>query len=113
VRLKRYSDCGENATVDLYIVDGGGHTWPDATIDLPPGTYGPTTHEISANDLMWEFFGQFGSGSVGGIARLPEPAAAADGTSGLPTGAIAVALGGVVMVVLAGMMAVRLIRFRG
>ncbi len=64
VRLVRHVGCDHNALVELYAVedadgdgpgtDGGGHTWPDATIDIP--ALGATTHEISANDLMWDFF---------------------------------------------------------
>jgi polyhydroxybutyrate depolymerase len=53
VRLRRYDDCAEGATVELYAVEGGGHTWPGASIDLPLGA---TNHEISATDLMWAFF---------------------------------------------------------
>jgi len=53
VRLRRYDDCAGGATVELYAVEGGGHTWPGATIDVPLGA---TTHEISATDLMWAFF---------------------------------------------------------
>ena len=54
VRLLRYRDCDEGATVELYAVEGGGHTWPGASIDVP--LLGMTTHEISATDLMWAFF---------------------------------------------------------
>jgi polyhydroxybutyrate depolymerase len=53
VRLRRYDDCAGGATVELYAVEGGGHTWPGAAIDVPLGA---TTHEISATDLMWAFF---------------------------------------------------------
>jgi len=56
VRLVRYQACDEGATVELYVVEGGGHTWPDATVDFPEEFLGVTTHEISANDLMWNFF---------------------------------------------------------
>lgn len=53
VVLVQYTGCTDGATVQLYRVEGGGHTWPDAVIDFPM-----TTHEISANDLMWAFFQQ-------------------------------------------------------
>ena len=53
IRLIRYQGCDEDATVELYVVEGGGHTWPGA-IDVP--RLGATTHEISATDLMWAFF---------------------------------------------------------
>ena len=69
VRLVRYADCDQGATVELYVIEdadgagpgteGGGHTWPGSTFVLPPETkarIGLTTHEISANDLMWDFF---------------------------------------------------------
>ncbi len=53
VRLVTYTGCDDGADVQLYIVDGGGHTWPGA-FDLP--LLGYTTHEISATDLMLDFF---------------------------------------------------------
>lgn len=53
VRLVRYEGCDQGAAVELYVVEGGGHTWPGALIDIP---FGATTHEISATDLMWSFF---------------------------------------------------------
>ena len=99
VRAKRYGDCNEAASVELYIIDGGGHTWPDAVIDLPVETYGATTHEISANDLMWEFFGQLGRGGVGGIAGPPQAGGSPGGVGGI-TGVWLLAAGAAV--VLAG-----------
>ena len=58
VRLVRYEECDEDATVELYVIDGGGHQWPDATVEFKfgPQNFGSATHEISANDLMWDFF---------------------------------------------------------
>jgi polyhydroxybutyrate depolymerase len=53
VRLVTYTGCDDGADVLLYIVDGGGHTWP-GSFDLPPLGY--TTQDISATDLMLEFF---------------------------------------------------------
>jgi polyhydroxybutyrate depolymerase len=53
VRAIAYSECRENVAVILYTVEGGGHTWPGA-IDVP--RLGPTTREIDATDLLWEFF---------------------------------------------------------
>ncbi len=42
------------ADVILYKIQGGGHTWPGR----PSGEIilGPSTQQISANDLIWEFF---------------------------------------------------------
>jgi polyhydroxybutyrate depolymerase len=57
VRRLAYTNCAENADVILYIVEGGGHTWPGGTA-LPKWIVGPTTREISASRVMWEFFVQ-------------------------------------------------------
>lgn len=42
------------AEVVLYAVVGGGHTWPGAASS--GNGFGKSTLDISANDLMWEFF---------------------------------------------------------
>jgi polyhydroxybutyrate depolymerase len=43
------------AEVVVYAIEGGGHTWPGHDTLLKK-TLGRSTHEISANDLMWDFF---------------------------------------------------------
>ena len=53
VMRETYASCNR-ADVVLYIVEAGGHTWPDAEDDT--GGVGPTTYEINANRLMWAFF---------------------------------------------------------
>ena len=47
----------EKAPVILYVIEGGGHTWPG--IDRHAAFLGATTLYFSANDMMWEFFKQF------------------------------------------------------
>jgi polyhydroxybutyrate depolymerase len=49
-----FDGCG--GRVQLYTVRGGGHAWPDATFDFPVEVAGITTHAISANELMLDFF---------------------------------------------------------
>lgn len=53
VVLTSYRRCRGGTQVELYTVDGGGHTWP-GSLDLP--LLGPTTHEINAADLILSFF---------------------------------------------------------
>jgi polyhydroxybutyrate depolymerase len=53
VVLESYGGCARGADVHLYVIEGGGHTWPGA-IDIPG--LGKTTHSISATDLIWRFF---------------------------------------------------------
>lgn len=57
VRRLIYTGCAENADVVLYTIEGGGHTWPGGN-DLPEWLVGPTTHEIDATRLLWEFYVQ-------------------------------------------------------
>jgi polyhydroxybutyrate depolymerase len=52
--LVRYWACPRNATVEMYVVAGGGHVWPGTSFVHPQ--LGSATQTISASDLMWEFF---------------------------------------------------------
>ena len=56
VVLESYGGCKDGAGVHLYVVEGGGHTWPDARLDVGP--LGHTTHSINATELSWAFFAQ-------------------------------------------------------
>jgi polyhydroxybutyrate depolymerase len=51
---RSWSGC--DAPTDLYIVEGGGHTWPGGLVDLPP--LGHTTRDIVASEIIWELFAQ-------------------------------------------------------
>lgn len=54
VRMTCYGPGKDGAEVILYAIEGGGHTWPgrDPRLRL----LGKSTRDISANDLIWEFF---------------------------------------------------------
>ena len=55
VTRREYTSCADDAAVVLYTIRGGGHSWPDG--EPPPEWFvGPTSHEIDATALMWEFF---------------------------------------------------------
>ncbi len=54
VRQLRYDEGRDGAEVVLVVVEGGGHTWPGREPRLR--FLGVSTREISANDMMWEFF---------------------------------------------------------
>jgi len=54
VTCKTYGPGRHGSEVILYAIRGGGHTWPGRQ---PPFRFlGTFTKDISANDLMWEFF---------------------------------------------------------
>lgn len=55
VSLITHRGRSENAVVQQYVIDGGGHTWPGAHPAGFPGA-GPTTQDIEATQLIWEFF---------------------------------------------------------
>ncbi len=49
--------CSPDASVDFYVILGGGHTWPGRdTIVSPVAIVGRTTTSISADAIMWRFF---------------------------------------------------------
>lgn len=53
----RWQGCPEGAEVELFRVDGGGHTWPGSEFSRAiERVVGKTTFEIDANDEMWAFF---------------------------------------------------------
>jgi polyhydroxybutyrate depolymerase len=54
VKKTLYGPGREDVEVVLYTIVGGGHTWPGRRWSMPG--LGATTRDISANDLMWEFF---------------------------------------------------------
>jgi len=49
-----YGPGKEGSEVVLIVVEGGGHTWPGQRPPIP--FIGRSTLDVSANDLMWEFF---------------------------------------------------------
>jgi polyhydroxybutyrate depolymerase len=54
VTRKTYGPGKNGSEVILFVVEGGGHTWPGREPRIQ--RLGKSTKDISANDLMWEFF---------------------------------------------------------
>lgn len=54
VTRRTYVNGTTASEVVLIVIDGGGHTWPGRR--LPVGFLGKCARNISANDLIWEFF---------------------------------------------------------
>ncbi len=55
VTRKVYGPGKKGSEVILYIIHGGGHTWPGRDSRVA-NQLGKSTKDISANDLMWDFF---------------------------------------------------------
>ena len=54
VTRKTWSGGKVGSEVVLIEIEGGGHTWPG--MEPPVAMLGKSTKDISANDLMWDFF---------------------------------------------------------
>ena len=60
VRLRSFNGCGEGRAVELYAIEGGGHTWPggpDAARRV-----GRVSREVNATETIWAFFAAHGRG---------------------------------------------------
>jgi polyhydroxybutyrate depolymerase len=58
--IHRVYDCPASAPVEFYIILGGGHAWPGSEFSkLTEQIVGPTTFDIDASKLSWEFFQRF------------------------------------------------------
>jgi polyhydroxybutyrate depolymerase len=56
VKLVAYR-CRPDAEVELYVVAGGGHTWPGSVVTAGlSSVLGRTTMSIDATEVMWRFF---------------------------------------------------------
>ena len=53
VTKRAFSGCRGGTTVELYIIAGGGHTWPGGPA---AEKFGRTTTQINATDVMWKLF---------------------------------------------------------
>lgn len=75
VRHIVYNACSAHVAVEMFRVEGGGHTWPGPFLNLT--SYGTTNYDISASQEIWKFFNRFSiHGSVAGAEekaiQLPE-----------------------------------------
>ncbi len=50
-----YQSCADNATVVLYRIEDGGHTWPGGKA-MPEWFAGRTSNGVDASAEMWQFF---------------------------------------------------------
>ncbi len=56
VSYQLYSGCRNRSAVALYLVAGGGHTWPGGLQYLPAALIGKTSRDIDAGEVIWSFF---------------------------------------------------------
>lgn len=56
VEMLRYADGPGGVKTWLYLVEGGGHTWPGRPGYLPEAVIGKASQDFSATDEIWAFF---------------------------------------------------------
>ena len=56
VQRKAYRGGKDGTEVVLVVIEGGGHTWPGREFGPELKVLGKSSKDVSANDLMWEFF---------------------------------------------------------
>jgi polyhydroxybutyrate depolymerase len=56
VTRQTYSRCSADTEVELYRVEGGGHTWPGGPQQTAQRIVGRTSRDIDATDVIWNFF---------------------------------------------------------
>ena len=56
VERRIYSGGRSRSVVELWHIEGGGHTWPGASQYLPKRAIGPVCRDFDASQEIWEFF---------------------------------------------------------
>lgn len=59
VRLESYAGCAAGGALEVYVIEGGGHTWPDGFQYFDEWLIGRTSHDVDASAIIWSFFGQY------------------------------------------------------
>lgn len=55
-KFTQWSDCEDRATIQYYLTQDGGHSWPEGSsggVDSDP-----PSQVINAGELLWDFFQQ-------------------------------------------------------
>jgi polyhydroxybutyrate depolymerase len=56
IRRETYAGGAQGTEVVVYVIDGGGHTWPGASQYLPVFMVGKASQNMDATKVIWEFF---------------------------------------------------------
>ncbi len=56
VWMEVYSGCKDGVVIELYGIEGGGHTWPDGYQYAAESLIGKTSREFDASEIIWQFF---------------------------------------------------------
>jgi polyhydroxybutyrate depolymerase len=56
IERRKATGCQNGSKVELFVVQGAGHTWPSGWQYLPESMVGPTSRDIDASIAAWRFF---------------------------------------------------------
>lgn len=56
IERRKALECRAGTKVELFVVQGAGHTWPSGWQYLPKNMVGPTSRDIDAAVAAWRFF---------------------------------------------------------
>lgn len=56
IAQRAWTGCDGGAAVELYTIEGGGHTWPGSPFDTASRGLGATTKDLVATEVLWAFF---------------------------------------------------------
>ena len=56
VKIEKYIGGTNGTEVFLYIVEEGGHTWPDSKNPQYEVATGKICHDFDASEVIWQFF---------------------------------------------------------
>ena len=56
VTIKEFGGCTKGASLVLYTIENGGHTWPQGKQYLGERIIGKTSQEFNACDVIWDYF---------------------------------------------------------
>jgi polyhydroxybutyrate depolymerase len=56
VKRTAYGGGDQGSEVVEYVIENGGHSWPNGPQYLPAALVGKVTHQIDGSEVIWEFF---------------------------------------------------------
>lgn len=57
IDVRRYTDCADNAVVELHTIRGAGHVWPGG-MTFPGSFAGSNSASMDATEQLWQFFSE-------------------------------------------------------
>ena len=64
VRVRRWTHCAEGTSVELWKIQGGGHTWPGGWQYMGERFIGTTNRDIDGREVIWKFLAGHARGSI-------------------------------------------------